>query len=76
MLVGEPGIGKTRLAEVFAAECRALGALVLAGRCWDAGGAPAWWPWVQVVRALARRGAPDRRRASALGRCARAYRPS
>ena len=24
----------------------------LAGRCWEAGGAPAYWPWVQVLRAL------------------------
>jgi hypothetical protein len=55
MLAGEPGIGKTRLADAFSAECRARGALVLLGRCWDAGGAPAWWPWIQVVRGLSRR---------------------
>jgi tetratricopeptide (TPR) repeat protein len=24
------------------------------GRCWEAGGAPAYWPWAQVVRALRR----------------------
>jgi hypothetical protein len=24
---------------------------VLTGRCWDRGGAPAYWPWVQIVRA-------------------------
>ncbi|WP_204042384.1 BTAD domain-containing putative transcriptional regulator [Acrocarpospora phusangensis] len=25
---------------------------VVFGRCWDGGGAPPFWPWVQVVRAL------------------------
>ena len=24
------------------------------GRCWEAGGAPAYWPWVQALRALVR----------------------
>ena len=24
---------------------------MLAGRCWEEGGAPAYWPWIQVVRA-------------------------
>ena len=24
---------------------------VLVGRCWEAGGAPAYWPWVQALRA-------------------------
>jgi DNA-binding CsgD family transcriptional regulator len=48
---GEPGIGKTRLAEELAAQATARGALVLWGRCWEGEGAPAFWPWVQVVRA-------------------------
>jgi DNA-binding SARP family transcriptional activator/tetratricopeptide (TPR) repeat protein len=51
LVSGEPGIGKSRLAEQFAAHARARGALVLAGRCWEAGGAPAYWPWVQALRA-------------------------
>lgn len=50
MLVGEPGIGKTRLAEEIAAHGRAHGAAVLVGRCWEGGGAPAFWPWVQSLR--------------------------
>ena len=37
--------------EVLAASARADGWSVLLGRCWDGGGAPAYWPWVQVVRA-------------------------
>jgi DNA-binding CsgD family transcriptional regulator/tetratricopeptide (TPR) repeat protein len=51
LLAGEPGIGKTRLAEELAARATARGALVLWGRCWEGEGAPAFWPWVQVVRA-------------------------
>ncbi|MPZ74695.1 MAG: AAA family ATPase, partial [Nitriliruptorales bacterium] len=27
------------------------GGLVLSGQCWDGDGAPAYWPWVQVLRA-------------------------
>ena len=52
MVGGEAGIGKTRLADEFAQEARNRGARVLWGRCWEAGGAPAYWPWVQVLRAL------------------------
>ena len=28
------------------------------GRCWEAGGAPAYWPWVQVLRAILRTAEP------------------
>src|SRR5690349_7449612 len=49
---GDPGIGKTRLAEEFAAEAVAQGALVHWGRCWEGDGAPAFWPWIQILRAL------------------------
>src|SRR4029453_19446648 len=31
-----------------------LGMPVLGGRCWEAGGAPAYWPWVQALRSLVR----------------------
>jgi DNA-binding CsgD family transcriptional regulator/tetratricopeptide (TPR) repeat protein len=54
LLAGEPGIGKTRLAEHVAARARALGARVLWGRCYEGEGAPAYWPWVQALRAYAR----------------------
>jgi DNA-binding winged helix-turn-helix (wHTH) protein/tetratricopeptide (TPR) repeat protein len=50
LLVGEPGIGKTRTAEELAREARAKGARVLTGRCYEGEGAPAFWPWVQVLR--------------------------
>jgi DNA-binding SARP family transcriptional activator len=54
LLEGEPGIGKTRLAEELAGRARELGVRVLVGRCWEAGGAPAYWPWVQALRAHVR----------------------
>jgi DNA-binding winged helix-turn-helix (wHTH) protein len=50
LLVGEPGIGKTRTAEELAEVARARGARVLLGRCYEGEGAPAYWPWVQVLR--------------------------
>jgi DNA-binding SARP family transcriptional activator/tetratricopeptide (TPR) repeat protein len=50
LLVGEPGIGKSRLAEELIANAGERGARVLVGRCWEAGGAPAYWPWVQALR--------------------------
>ena len=54
LLSGEPGIGKSRLAEELAQIGRARGATVLLGRCWEAGGAPAYWPWIQALRAYVR----------------------
>jgi DNA-binding SARP family transcriptional activator len=52
---GEPGIGKSRLADEVAAAAKARGANVLVGRSWEAGGAPAYWPWMQSLRAYVRR---------------------
>jgi len=54
LLTGEPGIGKTRTAEVLAEEAQARGALVLFGRCLETEGAPAFWPWTQVLRGFER----------------------
>jgi len=54
LIVGEAGIGKTRLANELGLEAATRGALVLWGRCWEAGGAPVYWPWVQMLRTLVR----------------------
>ena len=55
LIGGEPGIGKSRLAEELAGQAQERGARVLVGRCWEAGGAPAYWPWVQALRAYVAR---------------------
>jgi class 3 adenylate cyclase len=54
LLVGEPGIGKTRAAEELATYARVSGARVYWGRCREDEGAPSYWPWVQAIRAYAR----------------------
>jgi AAA ATPase domain len=54
LVAGEPGIGKSRMAEELATRARERGVQVVWGRCWEAGGAPAYWPWVQSLRSLIR----------------------
>ncbi|MFD6608709.1 ATP-binding protein [Micromonospora chalcea] len=54
LVTGEPGIGKTTLVAAAADEARRRGALVLGAACWDSDTAPDYWPWVQVLRRLAR----------------------
>src|SRR6266516_4776755 len=49
LIVGEPGIGKSRLADQLIAQAQARGTRVLVGRCWEAGGAPVYWPWLQSL---------------------------
>ena len=52
LISGESGIGKTRLAQAFAKRAAQSDATVLWGSAWEAGGAPAYWPWTQIVRGL------------------------
>jgi DNA-binding CsgD family transcriptional regulator len=54
MLVGEPGIGKTRTAREFLIHAGRRGALGVWGRCHESPGAPPYWPWVQIIRAYVR----------------------
>lgn len=51
IVTGDAGIGKTRLLTEVADQAGAHGWTVFSGRCWEEGGAPAYWPWIQVVRA-------------------------
>src|SRR5262249_1755732 len=57
-LVGEPGIGKTRIPREPAVRPAPLGVAVRWGRCQETEGAPPYWPWVQVLRAHDRTGSP------------------
>jgi DNA-binding winged helix-turn-helix (wHTH) protein/hemoglobin-like flavoprotein len=50
LVSGEPGIGKTRLLDEFAALAVETGAVVSIGRCHAGEGTPPFWPWVQVLR--------------------------
>ncbi len=64
LIGGEPGIGKTRLAETFAGEVQ--GASIAWGRCQELGSAPPFWPWRQVLRSVAQELDPEQLR-TALG---------
>ncbi len=59
LLAGEAGMGKSRLADELASQAKRLGMRVLWGRCWEAGGAPAYWPWVQALRTHVRECDPE-----------------
>jgi class 3 adenylate cyclase/tetratricopeptide (TPR) repeat protein len=48
MLVGEPGIGKTRTTQQLETYAKMRGAQVLWGRTHEAAGAPPYWPWLQA----------------------------
>jgi DNA-binding SARP family transcriptional activator len=53
VLIGEPGAGKTTMAEAVARLAAEAGFVTAWGRCLDAASAPAYWPWSQVLRSLA-----------------------
>ena len=54
MLVGEPGIGKTRLAEEFGVYASLRGAQVLTGRCYEGEVALPYRPFIEAFRQYAR----------------------
>jgi tetratricopeptide (TPR) repeat protein len=51
LVLGDPGVGKTRLAAALAEHATSDGAIVVWTRGWGRA-APAYWPWVEVVRSL------------------------
>ncbi|HEX7450972.1 MAG TPA: ATP-binding protein, partial [Polyangiaceae bacterium] len=53
VIFGEPGIGKTRLADELATRASARLFSVAWGRAWETGGAPAYWPWLEILGPLA-----------------------
>lgn len=50
VLTGDPGIGKTRALDELSKRARACGFSVWEGTAYDGGGAPAYWPWIEVLR--------------------------
>ncbi|MDQ3293784.1 MAG: ATP-binding protein, partial [Actinomycetota bacterium] len=53
LLSGEPGIGKTALAEHVAGRARSFGFAVAWSACWETAAVPALWPWTQLLGQLA-----------------------
>ena len=66
LLEGEPGIGKTRLAEELTRSATSKGVTVVWSRCYDGRGAPSFWTWTQILCGLLDRLDPDEFR-GALG---------
>ncbi len=58
LIIGEPGIGKTRLADRVASIAAGQDFDVHWGRCWQGGGAPVFWPWLQLLRSCRERRLP------------------
>ena len=54
MLAGEPGIGKTRTLQEFAALAWERGARVIWSVSYEEEGTPPYWPWVQALRSYIR----------------------
>ncbi|HMI89846.1 MAG TPA: AAA family ATPase, partial [Polyangiales bacterium] len=52
VLLGEPGIGKTRAVEAFERELAGTDARVVWGFCREAGDTPPLWPWLRLRREL------------------------
>ena len=53
LVAGESGIGKSTLLDGLARIAGAAGLQVQWGRCHETKGAPAFWPWIQVLRSIA-----------------------
>ncbi|MGH7894495.1 MAG: ATP-binding protein, partial [Candidatus Binatia bacterium] len=66
LLVGEAGVGKTRLVEEMASEARRTGLRVLIGHCVDQQGAPPYLPTIEHIEEAARQVPPETLR-QALG---------
>lgn len=64
---GEPGIGKTRLAEAFLAQAQTAGAGVLAARCYEGETGLAYGVWIEALAAALARPEQAQRLAEAPG---------
>jgi len=76
MVVGEPGIGKTRTLEEFSAHARQQGARVVWGRCYEGEGAPPFGPFAEAVTDYAKALPKNSRRTSLpMGLRSRSWHP-
>ena len=66
LVTGEAGIGKTTLVDAVTAYASRAQARCVWGRCWEGGGAPSYWPWIQVLRSALDE-APDIAAAASAG---------
>ena len=63
LIAGEPGIGKTRLVQLLAAEAKAAGVTILWGRAYEGDWSPPLGPWVEALADHLRGVPPERLRA-------------
>jgi DNA-binding winged helix-turn-helix (wHTH) protein/tetratricopeptide (TPR) repeat protein len=64
-LMGEPGIGKTRVVEALERELTGTDVRVAWGYCREAGDTPPLWPWLRVLRDVAGEPVPELQPAAA-----------
>ena len=67
MVAGEPGIGKTRLAQELAVIVESSGGRALWGRTYEDQAVPPYWPWAQAIGTYVRECEPRRLRAELGG---------
>ncbi|TDB96530.1 AfsR/SARP family transcriptional regulator [Actinomadura sp. 7K534] len=67
LVAGDAGMGKTALAERFARDLAGRGWTCAWGRAQETGGAPAAWPWAELLRELATAVPPGAGLAARLG---------
>jgi eukaryotic-like serine/threonine-protein kinase len=67
VLMGEPGIGKTRAVEALERELAGSGVHVAWGYCREAGDTPPLWPWLRMLREVLETSEAARRVANANG---------
>lgn len=63
---GEPGIGKSTLARWASEFAQSQGLPTYWGFAWEAGGAPSYWPWTQLLRSFLNQNQSKDHRFSAL----------
>jgi class 3 adenylate cyclase/tetratricopeptide (TPR) repeat protein len=62
LIRGEPGVGKTRLAQELVLEARARGMVDRTGRCYEMEGAPPYIPFIEMIQQTLRLGDPSQLR--------------